>query len=184
MNPPWDRMPDVVSKLEREGPEAILIAPGFTNTAWWGRLICSNAPAWRIPAHHGMFRRYGLDPAPTPAWDVWAFHFSRRPGPDAPVHTAAAKPLPDRVRPRATSSSRNKGRVQGHPFATTPNATLPNASGERRSEPSTTHTRHVGTVGTVVDELAPRLTPNPETHTPLVPPANPPPDVELPRDNP
>ena len=35
INPPWERMEDVVGKLEVECPEEVLIAPAYTNTRWW-----------------------------------------------------------------------------------------------------------------------------------------------------
>ena len=45
MNTPWKRLDDVVGKLEVEGPEAILIAPAFTNTRWWESCWSPELPA-------------------------------------------------------------------------------------------------------------------------------------------
>ena len=50
-------MEDVVGKLEAECPEAILIAPAFTNTRWWEKLVVSGAPCLRLNKHFGLFRR-------------------------------------------------------------------------------------------------------------------------------
>ena len=77
MNPPWERMEDVVGKLEVECPEAILIAPAFTNTRWWEKLLVSGAACLRLNKHFGLFRKFGTDAMEAPRWDVWEFHLKR-----------------------------------------------------------------------------------------------------------
>ena len=66
MNPPWERMDDLVGKLESDEPEAILIAPAFTNTRWWGKLLVSGAACLKLNKHFGLIRKFGTDAMEAP----------------------------------------------------------------------------------------------------------------------
>ena len=98
MNPPWELMDDVVGKLESDEPEAVLIAPAFTHTRWWGKLIVSGAACLKLNKHFGLFRRFGTDAMEAPRWDVWAFHFKRVERADVPANIVLGVPQGDPTR--------------------------------------------------------------------------------------
>ena len=97
MNPPWERMEDAVGKLEAECPEAILIAPAFTNTRWLEKMMVSGASSVKLRWNFGLFRKCGTDAMEAPRRDVWAFHLKRREEKDVPLNNSLASQQGDPV---------------------------------------------------------------------------------------
>ena len=80
MNPPFSVFTEVAAKLCLERPEAVVIAPHWSNERWWERLMGNCTHHVLVRRRPGMFLMYGDVSQRQPGWDVDAFYFARGAG--------------------------------------------------------------------------------------------------------
>ena len=57
--PPFSMMTEVAAKICRERPEAIVVAPHWSNERWWEKLVGNCTQHLLLRRGEGMFLMYG-----------------------------------------------------------------------------------------------------------------------------
>ena len=67
MNPPFSRMGEVLTKVERDGGDVVLVAPRWEDAPWWPTLLAAAVHIVPMP-DEAIYLARGTVPVPRPTW--------------------------------------------------------------------------------------------------------------------
>ena len=73
INPPFDKIKEVVHKLEADEATAIVVVPEWKDTTWWRKLQRLVVDSFLFNKEEPIFLREGVVLMKPPSWRTWAF---------------------------------------------------------------------------------------------------------------